>query len=169
LQLASASCLAYRRCFGSVPQGVGQPNMAGPIQEVLDLVNQSLPHEPDSGHNLPGTKHARLHAAMMRAAKYKCPRSATKVKVAAHVKDKVDKANKQFAVRASGLIDISEREPQKVKGRGAYRHWTPQAIARVCFGAAGSCHPLRSPQTQLPALAQPGSPDQEVRERERER
>ena len=54
--------------------------------------------------------------------------------VAQHVLERICRHNEQHAVRSDDVIDIAERKPTKVKGKGAYQRWLPQALQRVCWG-----------------------------------
>ena len=53
--------------------------------------------------------------------------------LADHVQRKIDKAN-LLAKRPVDRIDTTEKRPIKVKGKGAYKKWTPEACLRAAFG-----------------------------------
>ena len=54
--------------------------------------------------------------------------------VAGHVDAKITAANSK-AKTATQLVDVTERRPRKIFGRGQYKKWLPPAILRVCFGS----------------------------------
>jgi hypothetical protein len=51
------------------------------------------------------------------------------------VLERILRHNEQHAVRSDDVIDVEERKPTKVKGKGAFKQWLPQALQRVCWGA----------------------------------
>ena len=53
------------------------------------------------------------------------------------------------------MISTGQERHIKVRGRGRWRHWTPEAILRRCFGFARSCTPLR--QRRRKAIGASGS------------
>ena len=42
--------------------------------------------------------------------------------------------NESVAVRQTEVIDVAARKHVKVKGKGAYKRWTPGALQRLCWG-----------------------------------
>jgi hypothetical protein len=56
------------------------------------------------------------------------------VKVAPHVERRIEYHNMNLAIRASDIIDVSEKKEPIVRGKGKYRHWLPAALQRVCWG-----------------------------------
>lgn len=54
--------------------------------------------------------------------------------VPAHVLQRIRVHNEDMAKTREDLIDLSEKKPAKYRGTGAYKHWVPAAIQRVCWG-----------------------------------
>ena len=55
-------------------------------------------------------------------------------KVAPHVAQRIEKHNRSFAKTLEDHIDLQEKRPVKIKGRGAYKRWLPSALLRACWG-----------------------------------
>ena len=118
------------------------------MRQLRNLLSDVLELGPDGGdvrgHRFsPGTATAAAHAKRMRDGRLKQAgvTHRCKTKVAPHVLGKIAAANKNYAVRARDRIDVEEKAPHKTKGRGKYKRWLPEAVARCCFGNAGSCAP----------------------------
>ena len=54
--------------------------------------------------------------------------------VAPHVVEHIQECNRDHAVRPQDLIDLSQRAPLKVRGKGTYRTWLPEAMQRAAWG-----------------------------------
>lgn len=54
--------------------------------------------------------------------------------VAPHVLHHIRMHNAVHAVRTSDFIDVNEKKPKRVKGKGKYKCWLRPAILRVCWG-----------------------------------
>ena len=55
-------------------------------------------------------------------------------KVAPHVLANIAAANADWAKTEENLIDLTQRKPPRLKGRGKYRQWIPAALQRACWG-----------------------------------
>ena len=74
-----------------------------------------------------------LLAAHMRKIKAAHAKSRPRA-VAAHVRDRIQRFNTGHAVREDDLANVDEKKEAKIKGRGAYQRWLPDAIQRSCWG-----------------------------------
>ena len=118
----------------------GAPELQPRIQEILDLVEAPEQVDTQRPKLVRGSAAAKAHARYMRACKDSKAAKAEQ-SVTPHVQSIIDRMHQRFAVRPRDRIDnVQAQRPVRVRGRGGHRRWTPEAILRCCFGAAGSCN-----------------------------
>ena len=61
-------------------------------------------------------------------------RLAQSSKVTRQMHLRIRRYNESVAVRQTEVIDVAARNHVKVKGKGAYKRWTPGALQRLCWG-----------------------------------
>ena len=134
----------------SEDDGVVQDGVLNVIELVADMDSER--GEPRNGHIKAGSALADSHGKYMRSCRRLCQgRSGP---VSPHVQVKINRYNNDFATQECQVIgDVqATAQSEKIKKTGRYRQWTCAAMARLCFGFAGSCKPTQKNNT-LPARA----------------
>ena len=65
----------------------------------------------------------------------KCRKHKIGLRIAPHVRQKVEVANNCFAVSERDVIDVDEKRPKRIKGKGQWQCYLPRTLCRIAWGA----------------------------------
>ena len=69
--------------------------------------------------------------------------------VAAHTQSLIDISNEDLAKSEEQVISINARRPVKIRGRGAYKCWLPEALQRACWGLRPRPRQNKKPRNRI--------------------